>query len=256
MWSHRRAGGVRGLLVTESGPSVGGSCAGVSATARNRMDECLHRRLPGTGAVRSELVSVVRYGSVERGDFVPGVSDVDFFVVVRDSETVVPVVETVLRECCEHLDHRGVDVAWEYRENLGDPDAGVPFKFLTVYREDFLQHHSVVYGADVTGEIAPVELAARLPARIERVRRLAAERSDDRRALRLLAGETARLRAVLEGADSLAKDDVLAALEAAGRRRARRLYEAYVSGDPVEWSADALRAFVNAETAAIGVEDA
>lgn len=73
----------------------------------------------------------------------------------------------MLRECARSVDCREIDLAWEYRTNLGDPYEGVPFKFLTVYREDFRRHHTLVYGNDVLDELPSVEFETALPDRID-----------------------------------------------------------------------------------------
>lgn len=209
----------------------------------DRMDECILGRLRSADRLRAELHALVRYGSFERGDFVPGLSDLDYFAVVETDESVVDPLEAILATCAAPLDHRGIDVAWEYRENVGDPDAGVRFKFLTVYQADFRRHHTLVYGADVVAELPSLDRRATLSARLDRLERLAADH-DDPAALRMLAGETARLRALLDGAESLRKETVLSTLAANDRTEAHRIYRAYVEDAADERSAEDLATFV------------
>jgi len=67
----------------------------------------------------------------------------------------------------------------------------------------------------------------------------------NRKMLHILAGETARLMAFLNGS-SLRKDDVLRTLERIGDEEALRLriYRAYLNGRKTEFDVDFLRNFV------------
>ncbi|WP_231855742.1 nucleotidyltransferase domain-containing protein [Thermococcus peptonophilus] len=82
--------------------------------------ECIQRkigRVPG-------LHSLILYGSLVRGDFVPGTSDIDFFVVLEDEadpDTVISRLSPVLEECSAPFNPVEVDIAWEWLSNLKDP---------------------------------------------------------------------------------------------------------------------------------------
>lgn len=255
--------------------------------AADDVDACIDRRIEASDGLARAVHALVRYGSFERGDFVPGLSDLDYFAVVdtaalgdrqpggdaledrsdrtgenapedghgdqhaRVRTAVVEPLEEILRACAEPIDHRGVDLAWEYRRAFEHPDAGIPFKFLTVYREDFRRHHAVVYGVDVTDELPSVDRSAALSDRLDRLAGLAEEHADDPEALRFLAGETARLRALLDGADSLRKDDVLAALEATDRTDALRVYRTYLEDGTDALPSSFLREYVADAVAAM-----
>jgi len=219
------------------------------------MDDCIADRIAGDDALAAAVDSVVRYGSYERGDFVPGESDLDFFLVLdagAAEDGVVGDVESILRDCAADVPVREVDVAWEYRGNLADPlNEGRPWKFLTVYQQDFRQHHTVVYGTDVADTLPPYDFDELVEWRAGRLRELAdeAHKEGDRKLLHVAAGEVTRLRALVDGADSLRKDDVLAALAASDREAAHRVYEHYVESGSYDLDPELLVSFVREQTA-------
>lgn len=196
------------------------------------MDACIVDRIEADPELDEGVHSVVRYGSFERGDFVAGLSDLDYFAVVDDDDVAHRLL-SVLEDCAAPVDVREVDLAWEYPENVGDRDAGVPFKCLTVYQTDFRRHHAVVYGEDVVATLPVRTFEEELPRRFDRLERLADEVEEDRM-VRILAGETARQRARFEGAGSLRKDDVRETLAAEGPDDALRVYEAYLDGEDLD----------------------
>lgn len=54
------------------------------------MDECIARRTAADARLVDAVYALVRYGSYERGDFVPGVSDIDYFAVFEGDDPVAP----------------------------------------------------------------------------------------------------------------------------------------------------------------------
>ncbi len=83
-------------------------------------------------------------------------------------------------------------------------------------------------------ELPRYEFAEEHPRRLDRMERLLTENEDDRR-LRFLAGEVARLQAVLDGAPAIRREDVLTTLAENIRTEAYNLYKRYVDGeDPFE----------------------
>lgn len=155
----------------------------------------------------------------------------------------------MLAACADPLDHRGIDLAWEFREDFGDLEAGVRFKFLTVYQRDFRRHHTLVYGEKLLEELPQVSFQTALPSRVDRIEQLARDHATDAETIRMLAGETARLRARVDGADSLCKEDVLSTLRRHDRTEALRVYEAYVHGDPESLPPERLRGFIRSAVA-------
>jgi len=108
--------------------------------------DCIRRRI---GRVLG-LYSLILYGSLMRDDFVPGTSDVDFFIVLEDNadpDTVISQIRPILEECSAQLNPLEVDIAWEWLSNLRDPlRLGYPYKFLTIYQADFRKNHFVILG--------------------------------------------------------------------------------------------------------------
>jgi predicted nucleotidyltransferase len=113
--------------------------------------ECIKAGIEGVDERREELYSLILFGSYVRGDFVEGVSDLDFFAVVNEShERSIERLRSLLDECMKNIKRREVDLAWSYLEELDDPlNKGYPFNFLTIYQDDFFGNHIVVYGKEI-----------------------------------------------------------------------------------------------------------
>ena len=140
-----------------------------------------------------------------------------------------------------------VDVAWEWLSNLRDPlNLGYPYKFLTVYQTDFRENHTVIVGEEVVGLLPEYEIGEILPKRLEgTLRNLNRDlASGNLKMLHILAGETARLMAFLNGS-SLRKEDVLRKLEDLGDDDAVKIYRSYLSGREMGFSEGFLRRFIS-----------
>jgi predicted nucleotidyltransferase len=204
--------------------------------------ECIRERIERDDVTREGLYSLILFGSWVRGDFVDGISDLDFFAVLKEGyERIIPKLTAMLEECTSDIKRASVDLAWEYLENLDDPlHRGYPFKFLTIYQEDFLEHHAVVYGND-TADILPRyewrDLArwraekqlVYLEGQRDRARR------GDPKMLRIGAGEVIRLMALLDGAESISKGDVLRVLERLEDVYALEIFSAYMEGRELKY---------------------
>ena len=206
-----------------------------------RLADCLKK----LGRV-SGLHSLILYGSLLRGDFVPGTSDVDFFAVLEDGtdpEGIIEKIKPTLEECSAFLNPVEVDVAWEWLSNLHDPlNLGYSHKFLTVYQRDFRENHAVLLGEDVVDIIPDYPLDEVLPKRLENILNNLERFSGNLKMLHILAGETARLMAFLSGS-SLRKDDVLRKLQQLDDE-AVMIYTAYLKGRKIEFDEHFLRDFV------------
>ncbi|WP_232462006.1 nucleotidyltransferase domain-containing protein [Thermococcus siculi] len=207
------------------------------------MIECIRQNL---GRV-SGLYSLILYGSLVRGDFIPGTSDVDFFAVLEEGanpDDVIPRIRPILEECSRHLEPVEVDIAWEWLPNLRDPiRLGYPYKFLTVYQRDFRDNHVVVLGEDVIDLLPEYSLEEILPSRLEKLERDLGQLRENRKMMHILAGETARLMAFLYGS-SLRKSDVLRTLEGLGDEEAVRIYRSYLEGRRMDFDEEFLRRFI------------
>ncbi|NJD98354.1 nucleotidyltransferase domain-containing protein [Thermococcus sp. LS1] len=203
--------------------------------------ECVRQKL---GRVPS-LHSLILFGSLVRGDFIPGTSDVDFFAVLEDGadpESIIEKIKPTLEECSAFLNPVEVDLAWEWLPNLRDPlHLGYPFKFLTVYQQDFRVNHVVIFGEDVVGLLPEYRLDGIMIERLERT--LQRLEGLNRKMLHITAGETARLLAFIHGS-GLEKDDVLETLRKIGDEWAVRVYEAYLNGRRMNFEEEFLKEFV------------
>jgi len=188
------------------------------------------------------LYSLILFGSYVRGDFIDGVSDLDFFAVLKEgSEGIIPKLTAMLEACTSDIKQASIDVAWEYLENLHDPlHRGYPFKFLTIYQGDFLEHHVVLYGNDIADILPRYEWRDLARWRAERQLlylegQLDRARRGDPKMLRIGAGEIIRLMALLNGAESISKCDILQVLERLGDVYALEIFSAYLEGRELKY---------------------
>lgn len=194
--------------------------------------ECIKDEIDREREIGEGLHSLILFGSYVRGDFVEGVSDLDFFAVLeRGHEGVIPRLKPILEDCTRGVNRITVDIPWEYVDNLDDPlNKGFPFKFLTFYQWDFLENHVVVYGKGI------VELLPRYDWRdLARWRAETLLSSRERfrgniQMLKLSAGEVIRLMALLNGGKGISKDDIQRALRGLGDGEAVEIFNAYLDG--------------------------
>ena len=113
--------------------------------------ECIRDRINEDGDLVLGIHSLILYNSYVRGDFVEGVSDLDFFAVLTgDHEEIIPRLTPILEECTSGIEKILLDLSWSRLSEIDDPlNKGFPFKFLTIYQDDFLENHIVVYGKGV-----------------------------------------------------------------------------------------------------------
>ncbi|ASJ17277.1 hypothetical protein A3L04_09455 [Thermococcus chitonophagus] len=200
--------------------------------------DCLRRRLSSL-----PIYSLILYGSIIRGDYIPGVSDVDVFVVLEKfNKRILLRVEEAVEECFTEFKPVEVDVAWELVENLDDPlKKGYPYKFLTVYREDFVENHIVVLGNDI---IPPsYDFSVLLEERIKSIERNLEKFKGNKKMMHILAGEVVRLWAFLNGAN-LDKASVLKKLEELGDEAALEIYGGYLNQRSTKFSQDFLEEII------------
>jgi hypothetical protein len=163
-----------------------------------------------------------------RGDFKKGISDIDFFAVITNDDAIPP-LRSILNECCRDLDIVEVDLGWEYLENISDPmNKGYPFKFLTIYQEDFIQNHIVIYGEDITDLMPRYNVRELIPWRCKVILGHLERMKDNPKMLHILAGETARFIGWLH-TNSLEKNDIQRVLLEIGDEDALRIYMSYLN---------------------------
>ncbi len=131
-------------------------------------------------------------------------------MVVKKDVNILDELKEIISECFDHINYRMIDLCWEYLENLDDPiEKGVPYKFLTIYQEDFLNNHTVIYGDEIENKILCYEFDELIYWRANRLLDSLEEFEDDPKMLKILAGEVARLIALIEGAGSLKKREIM-----------------------------------------------
>lgn len=198
--------------------------------------ECIREKIELDPVIKDGLYSLILFGSYVRGDFFDGVSDLDFFAVLKDGhEEVISRLKPILDECTSHVNRALLDLPWEYLGNLDDPmNKGYPFKFLTFYQEDFLENHTVVYGSDISDILPRYDWRDLVGWRAERLL-MNIERDRGRpEMLRIDAGEAIRLIALVNGAKGIGKTEILEVLESLGDDEALAVFTAYVDGNVLE----------------------
>jgi len=187
----------------------------------------LREKLAEVHELDKELYSFILYGSLVRGDFIPKVSDIDFFAVVKN-DVIIPTLKEILLDVCRDIEASEVDLAWEYLENICDPlSRGYPFKFLTIYQDDFIRNHVVVYGRDIADMLPRYDVESLIKWRCRFLLNLVERHKGNIKMLHIIAGETARLMAWIEHR-SLHKETVLNTLLRLGDWDALEIYKAYL----------------------------
>ena len=192
------------------------------------LKDCIRRRVAADPEL-SGIHSLVLFGSYVRGDFVPGLSDLDFLVVVRNEPPYMDRLKEIIEGCAEGIKYKLIDLPWERLEDLSDPmRLGYGFKFLTIYQRDFLEHHEVVYGEEVAHLIQLYPMDELVRWRIERLAGSGKLIEENPGLAPVVAGEVSRLIAVINGAQDISKRTILETLEKAGDEQALEIYETYV----------------------------
>jgi len=218
----------------------------VGRVAAPGLREAVRGAVEARGPLRDVLYSPMLFGSLVRGDYVPGLSDVDFLAVLRrPAEEELRTLRAALEEATRSLHPKLVDLPWALVDDLRDPlGGGHPFKFLTFYQRDFLDHHVVVYGEEVAPLLPPLDPGSLAGWRAEVMLGNLGRFRGDPEMLRLQAGEAARFLAVMGGARDISKQEVLRALEALGDEDALAIYGDYVRGSGETRPEEYYRGFV------------
>lgn len=190
--------------------------------------ECIRRRITVDPEL-SKIHSLLLFGSYVRGDFVPGLSDLDILMIVGDEAPDMDHLREIIGSCVEGVGHKLLDLPWERLENLRDPmNMGYGFKFLTIYLRDFLENHEVVYGDEIAHILPRYDTDTLIKWRTKRLS-ISGELIKDRPEMApVVAGEVCRLMAMISGAEGISKQVVLDALKAVGDEQATDIYESYV----------------------------
>ena len=207
---------------------------------------CIKGRINKSNEIKEKLYSLILYGSIIRGDFINGVSDIDFFAVLKeDDPNIIEKLRAILEECCENINAVEVDLAWGDLENIRDPiNKGYPFKFLTIYQDDFLKYHKIIYGNEIKDILPRYDWKKLVKWRVKKLLSLIEERRKNPKMLHISAGEIARLLALLNGAKSLSKNDILNKLKEMRDGEALEIYKAYLNGRKLKFKEEYLVNFI------------
>jgi hypothetical protein len=198
--------------------------------------ECIRDRIDQDGDLASGIHSLIIFNSYVRGDFIEGVSDLDFFaVLIGDPEEIIPRLTPILEECTSGIEKVLLDLPWSRLSEIDDPlNKGFPFKFLTIYQDDFLENQVVVYGKGINDILPRYDREVLFRWRAERLLGSPERFKDKPDMLRISAGEVIRLIALMNGAKSICKGDIHATLEKMGDEEALEIFEAYLDGMKLE----------------------
>jgi len=208
--------------------------------------EAIREAIDGNGHLREALYSLVLFGSYVRGDYVPRLSDLDFLAVLRwPADEQVKELKAILEKETRSLRPKLVDLPWALVDEVRDPmNKGHPFKFLTFYQSDFLDHHVVVYGEEVAPLLPRLDASQLAAWRAESMLGNLERFRGDQEMMRLQAGEVARFLAVVGGARDITKQEVLRALRELGDADALAIYGDYVQGVDVSRGEEFYRGFI------------
>ena len=185
------------------------------------------------GSARDEIRSIIVAGSLVRGDFIPGRSDVDVYTVLAGDIERAWEGQThrAVRECFERhfapMKRTSLNpFFWDdvcISESQLPPRAGYNgrhrFKAFGAYLFDFVDHHRILYGRDVVRDFpAPVDPRTLVPERAAtlaaQARELVEKKDGEIGRLVLLAGSAVVALAVAcQDEPSLHKDDITRSLE-------------------------------------------
>jgi predicted nucleotidyltransferase len=207
---------------------------------------CIKTKIEDNETLAKRLYSLILFGSYVRGDFIEGVSDLDFFGVFNETTGgSTPQLAEILKECTRGIKYKLIDLPCVTLNDLREPlKQKNPLKFLTFYQDDFLKNHKVVYGEDISDILPTYDKETLQNARAQQLI-LAPQRFKDNYELLLLsAGETARFEAIVSGAISISKVDIMKTLEKTGDEEALHIYSAYIEGREIKLSREYLSSFI------------
>jgi predicted nucleotidyltransferase len=207
---------------------------------------CIKKRIGNNETLVKRLYSLILFGSYVRGDFIEGVSDLDFFAVFKENtEESIPELKEVLEECTQRIKYKLIDLPCITLNDIREPlKQNNPLKFLTFYQEDFLKNHKVVYGEDISDILPSYDKKSLQTSRAEQLIRAPERFKDNPELLLLSAGETARFEAIVKGSKSISKVDIMKTLEKIGDEEAIHIYSAYIEGREVKFSREYLSSFI------------
>ncbi len=170
--------------------------------------------------LKRKIVSVVLFGSLLRGDFVPSVSDIDLLIVFsndasrQDIERILKALYVIGEKYSGFSKYdKVIDIPWILEKELPKKGSGKKsiFKFLNIYAFDFVKHSMVLYGRDITSEIEIPDPKSLIIDRAKRILKLLEkhESENNKYMIKILAGEAIRLAQITYGEATIDKRKVL-----------------------------------------------
>jgi len=205
----------------------------------NRIIESIER----DSYLKKNLYSLILYGSIVRCDYIPRISDIDFFAVITD-EKIIPNLKNILGDSCRDMDAYEVDLAWERLENIEDPLVkGYPYKFLTIYQKDFIENHLVIYGREIVNLIPQYNWRKLIKWRCRFIIKHAEKNMENSKMMHIIAGETIRLQTWIK-TERLDKHTILKTLEENGDYEGLSIYKAYLNNRSETYTIQYLYQFI------------
>ncbi len=208
--------------------------------------DCIKNRIGKNKTLVKRLYSLIIFGSYVRGDFIEGISDLDFFAVFNDcTEESIPKLIEILKKCTQGIKAKLIDLPCANINDIREPlKQKNPLKFLTFYQEDFLKNHKVVYGEDISDILPSYDKKMLQNMRAEQLIQAPQRFKDNLELLLLSAGETARFEAIINGSNSISKADIMKTLEKIGDEEALYIYSSYIEGKEITLSREYLSSFI------------
>ncbi|GKX27651.1 hypothetical protein SH1V18_01310 [Vallitalea longa] len=195
-----------------------------------------HKLMELDSILKDEIKSIIIDGSIIRGDFCDGSSDIDITITTSDNITSVKnKVEEIIRDVQKDLPLRQYprkpliyDIQWQEidlvektgKRKINDWNSmNIPkgYPKLWLYAFDSIKHHKVIYGQDITDKYTRIPSKHFVPIRIERIANSVSNLGDSVSAYEIENGgitqiknawEAIRCICIANGLESISKKDV------------------------------------------------
>jgi hypothetical protein len=145
----------------------------------------------------------------------------------------------LIKECTSMLNTLRLDISCGTLSDLDNPlNKGFPFKFLTFYQDDFLKNHIVVYGEGIEAVLPRYDRRELFRWRAQRLLVNIEDFKDDLDMLQIRAGEVIRLIALLNGAESIEKNEIYDTIKRLGDEEVIEIFEAYLAGRKLDHNSE------------------
>lgn len=169
--------------------------------------------------VQDNIISAIVFGSLARGDFISGISDIDLLVVFKN-ETPIGKINEILSGIYKIAEkwkglskyEKVIDIPWLFEKDLPmkGSEKKSPFKFLGIYAFDFVRHYRVIFGKDIAKNLRVPNPKELIKERANRILKLLEKWSKEKNhyMIKILAGEAIRLAQIAFGEVTIDKRKV------------------------------------------------